>query len=107
MLYGGGRARITLREQLEAELTKARVSKTEKRFAEALATVENVLAKDPQFPDALLLKAQILWEGFADGPTARSTVMQVLHLEKDKSAPVYRWAGELYKEITKGRPPTE
>lgn len=107
MLYSGGRSRVTLREQLEGELTKVRVSKTEKRFEDALATVESVLAKDPEFPDALLLKAQILWEGFADGPAALSTAMKVLHLETDKTAPVYRWAGELYKEITKGRPPTE
>ena len=103
MLYSGGRARFTLREQLEGDLTKARVSKTEKRFEDALASVESVLAADPDFPDALLLKAQILWEGFADGPAARSTVMKVLHLETDKTAPVYRWAGELYKEIAKGQ----
>lgn len=104
MLYGGGRGRVTLQEQLEGDLTKARVSKTEKRFADALAMVESVLAQDPEFPDALLLKAQILWEGFADSPAARSTVMRILHLEKDKATPVYRWAGALYKEITKGQP---
>jgi len=104
MLYSGGRARVTLREQLAGDLTAARVCKTEKRFDDALAGVENILAKDPEFPEALLLKAQILWEGFADGPSARSTVMKVLHLETDQTAPVYRWAGELYKEIAKGRP---
>jgi len=107
MLYSGGRARVPLREQLEGDLTKARVSKTEKRFEDALASVESALAKDPEFPEALLLKAQILWEGFADGPTARSTVMKVLHLETDKTTPVYRWAGELYKEIAKGQPSAE
>lgn len=107
MLYSGGRARFTLREQCAGKLTQARVSKTEKRFEDALAAVESVLARDPEFPDALLLKAQILWEGFADGPTARRTVMKVLQLETDKTAPVYRWAGELYKEIAKGPPPAE
>jgi len=107
MLYGGGRARISLREQLEGELTTARVSKIEKRFEDALVAVENVLAKDPDFPDALLLKAQILWEGFTDAPAARSIVMKILHLETDKTAPVYRWAGELYKEVAKGQPSIE
>lgn len=107
MLYSGGRARVPLREQLEGDLTQARVSKTEKRFEDALASVESALAKDPEFTDALLLKAQVLWEGFADGPAARSTVMKVLHLETDKTAPVYRWAGELYKEIAKGQPSAE
>jgi tetratricopeptide (TPR) repeat protein len=103
-LYTGGGARVSPREQLESELTKVRVGKTEKRYDDALAAVETILARDPNFSDALLLKAQILWEGFADGPAARDTVMKLLHLETDRAGPVYRWAGELYKEIGKNQP---
>jgi hypothetical protein len=106
-LYGGGRARFTLREQLEGELTRARVSKTNRNYEDALATLETILARDPDFSDALLLKAQVLWEGFADGPEARQCVMRILHHEKDRRAAVYRWAGELYKEINRKGPATE
>jgi len=101
ILYSGGGKRLTLREQLEGNLTQARVSKTHKDFASALATLETILARDPDFPEALLLKAQVLWEGFGDGPESRKYVMKVLHLEKDTAGPVYRWAGELYKEINR------
>ena len=72
-----------------------------------IATLETILSRDPDFPDALLLKAQILWERFADGPEARNCAMKVLHVETDKASPVYRWAGELYTEITRGRRQTD
>jgi len=106
-LYSGGGARLTLREQLEGELTRARVSKTNRDFEDALATLESVLAQDPDSPEALLLKAQVLWEGFADGPEALKCALKILHLEKDKTSPVYRWAGELYKEINRGKNPAK
>jgi tetratricopeptide (TPR) repeat protein len=92
---------------LEGDLTTARVSKADKDYAKALATLETILARDPDFPDALLLKAQVLWEGFADEPEARKCVIRILHHVKDKASPVYRWAGELYKEISKGKFPVD
>lgn len=100
-LYGGTGPKWTLREQLEGELTQARVSKAEKNYEQALIFLETILAKDPDYPDALLLKARVLWEGFADGPEAKKCVLRVLRVETDKTSPVYRWAGELYKEITR------
>ena len=107
MLYSGAGPKWTLREQLEGDLSQARISRAEKNYEQALITLEAILARDPDFPDALLLKAQVLWEGFADDSEARKCVMQVLHVEPDKASPVYRWAGELYKEITRGRAQTD
>jgi tetratricopeptide (TPR) repeat protein len=45
-------------------LAKARYSKRQGRFKEALSIIESALDRDPEFPDALYLKARILWEGF-------------------------------------------
>ncbi|MFC1534327.1 tetratricopeptide repeat protein, partial [Thermodesulfobacteriota bacterium] len=61
---------ISLRDQLSADLEKARHSKRNGRFEESLDIINGVLNKDQSFPDALYLKAQILWEGF--GRTAES-----------------------------------
>jgi hypothetical protein len=37
------------------------------------AILNGVLAKDPDYPDALFLKAKVLWEGFKRGVRERRT----------------------------------
>ena len=100
-LYGGGRARFTLREQLEGDLTRVRVSKTNRNYEDALATVETILARDPDFPDALLLKAQVLWEGFRDRREAQLCLLRIMQVEPDKRSMYYRWAAKLHEELSK------
>lgn len=56
VLSGWSSRRATLRETFAADLAKARYSKRQGRFKEALSIIENVLDRDPEFPDALYLR---------------------------------------------------
>jgi len=48
------------------EIHKIKYSKREGRFDQALQMVNNLLHEDPDNSEAMLLKAQILWEGFGN-----------------------------------------
>ena len=99
-LYGMGRRTISLRDRLTGDLNVARYHKQRKRFDDALLKIEEVLAKDPEFPAALFLKAQILWEGFEDRWASRECLLKIIKVEPDKDALFHRWALSLYREMT-------
>jgi tetratricopeptide (TPR) repeat protein len=101
LFYGLGRKTIGLREQLAGDLNVARHHKLFNRFDEALIIIENVLAKDFDFPEALFLKAQILWEGFEDGKAAKECLLKIIKLEPDKDSVYHRWALNFYRELSK------
>jgi hypothetical protein len=100
LLYGVGRRTISLREQLSGTMSIARNHKMNKRFGQALLSVEEVIAKDPDYCEALLLKAQILWEGFEDAVEAKVCLEKIMGSEIDKNNPIYRWASTLFEELT-------
>jgi hypothetical protein len=101
IFYGLGRRKIGLREQLAGDLNVVRHHKLFNRFEEALIKIENVLAKDPDFPEALFLKAQILWEGFEDQEAAKSCLLKIIKVESDKDALYRRWALDFYCQLSK------
>ena len=72
-----------------------------KRFDEALIKIEDILAKDPEFPEALFLKAQILWQGFGEAEAAKQCLLKVIRIEPDKAAVFHRWSLNLYGDIQK------
>jgi tetratricopeptide (TPR) repeat protein len=98
--YGLGRRTFSLREQLAGDLNVVRHHKLFNRFDEALIKIEDVLAKDPDFPEALFLKAQILWQGFEDLKAARQCLLRIIKVEPDKKALFHRWAMNLYREMS-------
>lgn len=101
-LSGWSSRRLTTRESLAADLEKARYSKREGRFKEALSIINGALEKDPDFPDALYLKARILWEGFGNRKEAQGCLKKVTEaVPKDET--LHRWALNYYNEITKIR----
>lgn len=100
VFYGLGRKTIGIREQLSGDLNVVRHHKLCNRFDEALIKIEDVLAKDPDCPEALFLKAKILWEGFEDRGEAKSCLLKVIKLEADKDAPFHRWALDFYRELS-------
>lgn len=100
VLSGWTSRRLTTRESLAADLEKARYSKREGRFEEALTIVNRALDKEPDFPDALFLKARILWEGFGNREGARGCLKKVMEAVP-KNETLHRWALNHYKEITK------
>jgi hypothetical protein len=73
---------IDLRRQLASDLNVVRYHKLCHRFDDALIKIEEVLAKDPDFVEALLLKAQIL------------------AAEPDENAVFHRWALNFFNELS-------
>jgi len=101
VFYGMGRKTIDLRERLAGDLNVAKHHKLCDRFDEALIKTEGILAKDPEFSEALFLKAQILWQGFEDREAAKQCLLKIIEAEPDKEAVFHRWALNLYGEIQK------
>jgi hypothetical protein len=83
LMSGWTNRKIPTREQYSADLAKARFSKSRGEFSNALIIINEVLEKDPEYPEALFLKAQIEWEGFKSGSLARKNLDKVLELVKD------------------------
>ena len=97
-LYTGRRPKWDVREQYAADLSRARVQKMAKNFADALAIVESVLAERPDLNEALFIKAQVLLEGFDRRLEARQCLVKIFQSEP-RNSQVYRWSAGLYKEI--------
>jgi tetratricopeptide (TPR) repeat protein len=102
MLYGQGKSTIKLQERLEGDLQQARFHKMNHRYEKALGFVDGALDQDPDFPDALFLKAQILWEGFQDSRAAKECIGQIMQLLPTTDEPLYRWSTYLLSEINRG-----
>ena len=72
-------------------MDKVRFFKTQRKFDQALTLVNDVLNQNPDFPEALYLKGQVLWEGFKNPWAAECCFSRVIELTEDKE-PVHRWA---------------
>jgi len=90
-----------LREQSAGDLNVVRYHRLCHRFDFALIKIEEVLTRDPDFAEALLLKAQILWEGFGDAHTARESLLKIIAVEPDEKAVLHRWALNFYEMLNK------
>ena len=101
LIFGSGRRTIPLRERLAAFLSQARYCKMRGEHGRALALLEEVLGRDPDFAEALFLKAQVLWEGLGRGAEARGCLARVRRIEADPGATYHRWAGTLLAEISR------
>ena len=91
--------KISPREQLSADLEKARHSKRNNRFEESLDIINHILNKDNNFPDALYLKAKILWEGFGRSVESKNLFRRVMELVSADN-PLYRWSSYYIDKIT-------
>jgi tetratricopeptide (TPR) repeat protein len=98
--FGPTKNTIPVHKRLASDLNVVRYHKLCHRFDDALLTIEEVLAKDPDFVEALLLKAQILWEGFGDAEAARGCLLRILAVEPDEKAVFHSWALNMYKALS-------
>jgi len=89
---------ISPREQLSADLEKARHSKRNSHFEESLNIINGVLNKDENFPDALYLKAQILWEEFGKSVESKNLFRKIMKLVSTED-PLYRWSSDYIDKI--------
>lgn len=97
LLYGLGRETFQPHERLAGELDKIRYSKRQKDFDRALYLVNQVIDKAPDLPEALFLKAQILWEGF-ENQAAEGYLKKILRLVK-VGEPLHRWALGYHQQV--------
>ena len=61
LLYGKRKPVYSDYEKHEGPLNQARLHKSKKEFHKALVLVNDILKQVPDLPEALYLKAQILW----------------------------------------------
>jgi len=99
-LYRGPKANWSIQEQFEGALNQVRYHKRNRRFNLALIKVDEVLAKAPHFADALLLKANILWEGFNE-PIETKRCLETIIKTTPESDSFHLWATTLYADIVK------
>jgi len=98
MFSGWSSRKVSLRETLSADFEKAKSYKRSGKFEEANEIIDQVLEKDPDYPDALYLKAQILWEGFEKRQEASECLQNVMRLVPQEDT-LHRWASIFLKEI--------
>ena len=92
----------SMHDQLAGELVKARLMKASRRFDEALEVIDKTLQRMPKYPEALFLKAQILWEGYADYSGAKACLEKILQVKKmrnEKEKTIRRWSENMLKEM--------
>jgi hypothetical protein len=97
---GWSSKKVNPREAFSADLARARHSKGAGRFEEALIIINEVLNKDPDFPDALYLKATILWEGFRKNQQSTTCLKKVMGLVEDHET-LHQWALNYYHDMKK------
>jgi hypothetical protein len=64
ILYGGRRNVISPREQMQSVLSTARIAKMNKNYSIAIEIIDGIIEQDHEYYEAMLVKAQILHEGF-------------------------------------------
>lgn len=99
LLSGWSSSKISLRDQFSANLGKARQNKREGHPEEALDIINGLLNKEKDFPDALFLKAQILWEGFGRSVESKELFRRVMHLVAKEDS-LHRWSSHYCHEIS-------
>ena len=93
---------ISQEEQLESDMQQVRYYKMRKEYNMALRRVNEILKLAPEFPEALFLKAQIVWEGFGNSDAAISNLKKIETIVSEKRSSIRRWARTLLEEIDKG-----
>jgi tetratricopeptide (TPR) repeat protein len=96
--YRARRSGMSVDERLRFELNKIRFSIMNRHYEKALRNINNFLKKNPDYPEALFLKAQILNEGFGYHESARKCLKKIIDMDSvDKQ--VHYWASSYLGQI--------
>ncbi|MCI5179611.1 MAG: hypothetical protein D3911_09905 [Candidatus Electrothrix sp. AW3_4] len=98
-LYSGGSRTHTLQEQLVGEVEKIRELKRKNKLEKALEQADFVLIRDPEHPEALFLKAQILFELDVQYGAANACLNTLLTMDPPPDDKILHWAIALRKKI--------
>ena len=95
-LWGGKTPIWDFSERYAADFSRARYQKMNKHYDEALRIIDHVLEEQPDYNEALFLKAQILSEGYNDTAQAKKYLFKILKTET-KDSQVHKWTESLYR----------
>ena len=98
ILYGGRSSIISIREQSQSALGTAKNAKMNKDYVKAIEIVNGILLQDPEFYEAMLVKAQILYEGFNKTDSAKKYLKEVI-ANTQPNENVHVWSSTLYEQI--------
>ena len=99
ILVWGTSGSFNPKDLFRGEIHKIKYSKRMGHFDQALQMVNNLLHEDPDNSEAMLLKAQILWEGFGNAPTAKGCLDRIRELTSEDDR-FHRWATSYLKTVT-------
>ena len=97
-LWGGKTPIWNLSERYAADFSRARYQKMNKQYDEALKIIDQMLEEQPNYNEALFLKAQILAEGSGDRYQAKMILVQIMNSELDGTE-LHRWSRTIYKDL--------
>ncbi|MBF0412019.1 MAG: tetratricopeptide repeat protein [Desulfamplus sp.] len=100
LIYGGGRANWSLREQLHGDLLRVKYLRRNNDFAEALKILNEILEKKPDHKEALFIKAQILWENLNNYGGAKVCLKKITDSNLLEDEHINEWANNLSQKIT-------
>ncbi len=98
-LFGNRQPIISLREQMQGTLKAVKVVKMNKDYKKALDMVNDIIEKDPEFYEAMLVKAQILCDGYGNIDGAKKYLNRILE-NADESDSVHSWALSYLEQIS-------
>ncbi|XCN74923.1 MAG: hypothetical protein Q3M24_09340 [Candidatus Electrothrix aestuarii] len=97
--YSGGSGQSTLKDELAGDVEKIRILRRERHFEEAFELAEVLLTKDPKHAEVLFLKAQLLYEPFAQYSSASACLNKILAMDPPPRDELVQWATTLREEI--------
>lgn len=89
-------------ELLAIEFNKVRSALGHKRYDEGLRRINQILLANPDHPEALYLKARIVWQGFQNHGSAVSCLNRIL-TAADRREQYHRWARNFLAELEESR----
>jgi len=98
LLFGGREPQWDTQEQFSAYVSQAKHAIEKEDFNAAMTAVNNALKQDSNWPEALLIKAKIMWEGFENLGAAKRHLKQVIKLTSEKDQ-LNEQALALYNEL--------
>ena len=101
-LWGGKTPIWNLSERYAADFSRARYQKMNKQYDDALRIINHVLEEQPNYNEALFLKAQILTEAYNDRAQAKDILIQIIRSEP-KASNLFKWCEQFYRDLVNSK----
>jgi tetratricopeptide (TPR) repeat protein len=91
-------------ETYAGDLNQVKYERSKNEYQMALILVNEVLKKAPNLPQALYLKAQILWEDYHKAADAKNLLEKIIKILPDKMNTYHIWAKTMLDQINSVNP---